>query len=814
MLQDLRFAARLILKRPWLAAAIVLSLALGIGANAAIFTYADSLLLRPAPGADPARLVEFYSHATGPGAAYGGYIPLSYPNYRDFDRENRVFASTALYTIYYAQWKPRAQADSQARALDGVLCTARYFSTLGLQPALGRFFSPADDAGNGKPVVVLGYQFWRTRLGGRATVLGQAISLSGHPYTIIGVAPRGFSGLWAGYPANFFLPITAAPFVGLTHLLQLRNQFSNFAIARLQPGVTLAQANAGLQIIARHLAREHPQSDAHLGAIVTHLGSVPKFFRGQVAAKTKWLGIVVALVLLIGIGNAANLLLVQATARRREMAIRAALGAGRGRLVRQTLTESVLLALLAGGVGLLLIRWVLPLMPRIEPWARVPLRPDKAVILFTLGLSLLVGLIFGLVPALRSARDGLTTPLKEGSAGAGHSRSWLRQGLVIAQVALCLVVLVGAGLGLRAMWRLADVNPGFDAAHLLYVKDGRIDPASRGLTGAPAAAWMEQIRQAALHTPGVEAAAYMLWLPLQGSVSQHSVQIPGVDPPPGHRGFTIDDMPVGPDFFAAIGLHLLRGRGFTRADLQRKGCLVVVDRAFARRYWPGQDPVGKSFRMLRQHPCRAVVVGESPTGKYRSLTEAPRPFVYYLENFTAAPAALIIRAAHPDAELLPLVRRLRPLDPRVQNTSALQTGEQFMSTPLGPMRAAARVLTALAVLALVLSIFGLYAVTAYSVGQRTREFGVRLALGETPRRLLARVVGQGVALAAIGVVIGLGLALGFLRLASAVLYGVRSAAPLLDLAMAALLIVVAALASLLPARRAARTNPVRALREE
>lgn len=810
MFRDFRFAVRMIRKRPWLACAIVLSLALGIGANAAIFTYAEALVWRKPAVAAPGRLLEFYSHAAGPGAVYGGYIPLSYPNYRDFRDRNQVFSSTAMYTIYYANWRHHARETS----LEGVLCTAHYFSTLGLQPAMGHFFTPADDAGTGKPVVVLGYQFWHNHLGGRASVLGQALDLGGHPYTVIGVAPRGFAGLWSGYRTDFFLPITAAPFVGLSTLMQQRDQFINFAFGRLKPGVTPAAAQANLQVIAQHLARTYPQADARLGAVVAPLGAVPAYFRGQVASKAQWLWIVVALVLLIGIANAANLLLVQASSRRRELAIRAALGAERGRLIRQTLTESVLLALIAGAISLLLVRFVLPLMPKIETWAKIPLHPSGAVIAFTFGLAFMVGLLFGIAPALRSAGADLTGPLKEGSAGAGQARSLLRQGLVVGQVALCLVVLVGAGLGLRALWTATRINPGFDAGHLLYVRDGVIDPASRGLTGAQASAWMEQIRQAALRTPGIQAAAYTLWLPLQGSVSQDYMSIPGEPPPPGDRGFQIDDIPAGPDFFAAMGIHLLRGQGFTRADLRRQDLPVVVDQAFAQRFWPGQNPIGKSFTMLQDPPRRAVVVGEAATGKYRSLTEAPRPFVYYLQDFNAAPAALILRAAHPQAELRPLVRRLGPLDPRLHSVDDLQTGKAFMALPLAPARSAAKVLTALAILALVLSIVGLYAVMAYAVGQRTREFGVRLALGETPGRLLARVVGQGVTLAVLGIIIGVAIALASLRLLAASLYGISPADPATYVSMVVLLAAVAALASYIPARRAARINPVQALREQ
>lgn len=810
MFSDFRFALRMIVKRPWLACAIVLSLALGIGANAAIFTYADALVWQKPPVAAPGRVIEFYSHATGPGAAYGGYIPLSYPNYQDFARQNQVFSSSAMYTIYNTTW----QHGNEKTNLKGVLCTHGYFSTLGLAPAAGRFFDSADDAGTGKPVVVLGYRFWRRRLGANPAVVGQGIELSGHPYTIIGVAPKGFEGLWAGYKAQFYLPVTAASDIGLSDLMQERDQFVNFAFGRLKPGVTPAAADADLGIIAAHLAKTYPQADAHLGAIAAPLGTVPHYFRAEVAAKTVWLWIVVALVLLIGIANAANLLLVQASGRRREMAIRAALGAERGRLVRQTLTESVVLAVIAGGISLLLLWWILPHMPAIEAWAQKPGAPGGAVVGFAFGLAVIVGLLFGIAPALRAAGGSLSAPLKEGTAGAGEQRSRLRQGLVVGQVALCLIVLVGAGLGLRAMWRATEINPGFDAAHMLYVRDGVIDPASRGLTGAAASAWMEQIRQAALRTPGIQAAAYMLWLPLQGSISQDYMSLPGIAPPPGDRGYNIDDIPVGPDFFRAMGIRLLQGHGFSRADLRRKDMAVVVDQAFARRFWPGQNPVGKTFTLLQDPPRQAVVVGEAPTGKYRSLTEAPRPFVYYLQDFAAAPAALVLRAAHPGSEVLPLVRRLGALDPRLHSSHELQTGTAFMALPLAPARAAAKVLTALAILALVLAITGLYAVMAYAVGQRTREFGVRLALGETPGRLLGRVVGQGMGLAGIGIAIGVAIALASLRLLGAALYGISPADPATYVSMAVLLAVVAAGACYMPARRAARVNPVQALREE
>ena len=818
LLSDLRFGFRLMARRPVIAAAAILSLALGIGANVTIFTFARASLLRTPAVHNPSRLAEVYTADHEANAPLNGYIPLSYPDFRDFRDRNRVFTGLLAYSpLGDATWKPTR---GPARPVTEQLVSGNYFQVLGVRPVLGRAFVPSETHAGGRFAVVLAHHFWRQQMRG-ANVLGRQMTLNGQAFTIVGVAPPGFTGMFSGLNPDFWAPVANSGRLsgfgntGSGQLAQRGNR-SFFAVGRLKPGVTLAAASANLEVIAKQLDAAYPLHDRKVfGGVAVSLGAIPKPFRGAALGMIGLLMAVVGLVLLIACANAANILLAQATGRQREMAVRSALGASRGRLIRQVLAESVVLSFAAGVLGVLFAVWAAPLLLRLRPTGfpvSFATQPDAAVLLFAFGLAVATGVIFGLAPALRAGGGALSGQMQSGGVRAGAGRSRLRNALVIGQVAVCLLVLVGAGLLLRSLANASAINPGFDASHLLMAAN--VDPQSLGYNGAAARAFMHRFAKAARQTPGVTAAAWVATPPLRTMESDTGLNLPGITPPPGHTHYQMQTTLVTPGYFAAMGTPILRGRAFDRADLAHARGVVIVNAAFARRFWPGQNPVGKQVTLYNgKQPSPAQVIGEVPTGKYRSLQEAPRPFIFQLHDLGQAAFLAMHTAGSPLAVYAAVERRLEAVDPDF-SSSDLVTGAQYLTVPLFAAKVVAILLTAFGVLALLLAVLGLYGVMAYAVSQRAREFGVRLALGASPRALSRMVVGQGLRTALLGILIGAGFTLLAAQGLSALLFHVSAADPVTYVSVAALLAAVSALACYLPARRAAQVDPAVTLREE
>jgi predicted permease len=814
-MRDLRYALRLILRNPGLSLIAILSLALGIGANTTIFSFADALLFQTPPVAQPNQLAEVYIHDTAPDAPLNGFLPYSYPDYLDYVARQHSFTGIAVYSPTNSA-NVALQPGAAPQPLDGQLVSANYFSLLGISPALGRWFTPQEGAVQGSgAVVVLSYTGWQQYFGGDPRVVGRQITMNQIPYTVIGVAPRGFAGVFGGVTCDFWAPISMAERLGNPGMLTSRGSHGLFAFGRLRPGVSLAAASADLTLIQTQLNREYPDNELKgITGIAVPMGLTPMPFRGFVSAGALLLAVVVGLVLLIACANAALVLLVEALGRRREWAVRSALGASRGRLIRQGLVHSVLLALAAGALGIGLSQWLGPLLLEMRP-AGFPislmLGLNAHLLLFTLALALVTGVLFGLAPAWQGARVNVLANLKDGTPGAGAARSRARSAFIVGQVALCVVVLVGSALCLRSLGHARAIDPGFDTRHLVVAA---IDPQSLGYTGAAAHRFLERAADAVRRESGVLAAAYITQPPLQISESDTEVLPPGMAPPPGHQGFDVDTTGVSPGFFHAAGTRLLEGRDFTRADLAAGHApVVVINETLARQFWPQGDAVGRTLNFPGSKNPPATIVGVAENGKYRSLGEAPRPYLYQLRSI-AGPAVLMIHVAgNPQAWTASLRRTLQQLDPNLLGAD-VRTIQQFMAVPLFPAHFTGILLGGFGVLALLLAVVGLYGVIAASVAQRTREYGIRMALGANAPALLRLVVGQGLRLALWGVGIGILLAALLTRFMAALLYGMSPLDPLSYLAAAAVLLAVAALASYVPALRATRIDPLKALRWE
>ncbi len=814
--QDLKHSARLLWKSPGFTFVIVLSLALGIGANSAIFSVVNTLLLRPLPVNRPARLIALATSDSHTIYPHG----LSYPDYLDYRQAGDVFSDVMLYTP-----EPFSLTQGgQSERLWGYIATENYFSMLDVRAGIGRVFRPEDgNVPGADPFVVLSYRYWQRRFGGDPGVVGQTAQINGHAFTVIGVASREFLGTEIYFAPDIWVPMMMAGPLFPLHpkLLEERDAHDFRAWARLRDGVTQEQAQAAIAARARQLEQAYPETNKNVKVLVFPEWEA-RFEAGTgkaLALASGMLMAVVALVLLIACANVANLLLARATARTREISIRRALGAGRGRLVRQLLTESLLMALLGGIAGVLLASWATGLLSSFRPPTDIPIlfdfRLDARVLVFTLLVAVLTGVIFGLAPALHVSNPSLVLALKgeEPTVKKGSRRMGLRGLLVIAQVSVSLLLLVCAGLFYRSLQQAEKVDTGFRNRNLLLFS---LSLRQHGYDEIRGREFYRQLLERTSALPGVKSASFAFPLPLDFFSSFDDVYVEGYQLRPGESKQSYGYCSVSAGFFRTAGTPLLRGRDFTADDRKDAPGVVIVNEAFARRFWPGQDPIGKRLRISDENAPYLTVVGEAGDGKYRTLAENPQPYLFLpVEQRYPAEASFVVETAGEPHAIVPAIRAtVRSLDENVPIFSVKSISEHINGRALLPFRLASGALAIFGALGMVLASVGLYGVLSYAVRQRTREIGIRMAIGAQPGQILRQVVRQGMALAVTGVALGLGVAFAVTRAISSILFGVSPTDPATFGAIPLVLLIVALLACVLPARRAMKVDPLVALRYE
>lgn len=811
LLQDLRYGSRMLLKRPGLSVIAVVTLALGIGANTAIFSLVNTVLLRPLPIDRPEQLVSVNSVSpTG-----DNNIPtLSYPNYRDYRDRNEAFAGLLCY-----RFAPISVSNNGVNErMWSYLVSGNYFDVLGVKPALGRYFTQEDDKAPGAhPVAVITYNCWKKRFGGAPDTVGRNVIVNGRSFSIIGVAAQGFYGSEISYvPEMWFPMMMLAQIEPGSNYLEDRDSSNFFVQGRLNAGVTTPQAEAALKTIAAQLAHEYPNENENRTIELSPPGLFGAFMRGPIIGFAGVLMAVVGLVLLLACTNLANLLLARATERRKEIAIRLAIGANRWRLVRQLLTESVLLATCGGALGLGLAYWLVDAMMAFKPPLDIPLSTelhlDYRVLVFTAVVSVLTGVVFGLLPALQATNPDLVPALKDETSIGGYRRSWLRNGLVVFQVSLSLLLLICAGLVLRGLQRAQLLNPGFVAQHAIEMS---FDLALQGYDGPRSKEFKRNLIERVRALPGVDNAGVSNFVPLTMNMNNNSIFVEGA---PQERGANIPQAmtsSASPGFIPALGAELLEGRDFTEQDGDTKPRAAIVNETFARRFWPGQSAVGKRFSFEGAAGPWIEVAGLMRDGKYFSLSEGATPFVYVnLRPENGSYLTLVVRTRSDPAGLIGVLRsEFQQLDGNLP-VYGVETMTEHMALPLFPARVAATLLGSFGLLALILAAIGIFGVMSYAVSQRTREIGIRMALGASGGRILRLVIGQGLKLIVLGLVIGLVSAFAGTRLMSSLLYGVSATDSVTFALIALLLIAVALLACYLPARRATKVDPMIALRYE
>jgi len=812
--QDLRYGARMLWKRPGLTAVVTLTLALGIGANTAIFGVVDRLLVRTLPVVEPERLVNLSGHDEK-----GGHdTSFSYPIYKDYRDQNDVFDGL----LAYSETAMNLSEGGQPERVTGALVSGNYFDVLGVAPALGRAFLPEEDRTPGThPVVVVSYGLWQRRFGADPKMVGRTITLNTYSFTVIGVAPAEFSGVRRGLSPDVYAPmqmIAQAWPARKPDDLSNRNFSWLDLMGRLKPGVTRAQAQTAMSALSSRIMQVQPNTWPMIELEDGSQGETGEI--NDLRTPLKLLMATVALVLLIACFNVANLLLARATSRSREMAVRLAVGASRNRLIRQLLTESLLLSLLGGLLGLMLAVWLSDALAAYSPptgGSAPPLldaRLDWRVLAFTTALSLLTGLFFGLVPAWRSSKPNLTVALKEESGAAGGGRVRLRGALVSAQIALSLVVLVCAGLCARSLLVLQRIDAGFDAAKVLVVG---LNLSLNGYKEEQGRQFYANLLERVSALPGVEAASLARVVPLTGSGMRMTVGVEGYTPA-DDKPINFDMNIVGPRYCATMKLPLVAGREFTANDNKGAPPVVIINEAVARIYWPNQNPLGKHLMMSapgQDKPQPVEIIGVVAGSRYRSLTEDFRPGMLLPAAQNYAPdLSLHLRSAMRPTSLIETARReLRALDPQLPATR-IRTLEEQRRNSLYSERVTALLLSAFGGLALLLASLGIYGVMAYAVTQRTREVGVRMALGAQTGDVLRLMLRQGAWLIVAGVALGLAGAFAATRLIRNFLYQVSATDPLTFAAAALLLAGVALLACYIPARRATKVDPIVALRCE
>jgi macrolide transport system ATP-binding/permease protein len=809
LLQDLRYGMRMLLKKPGFTFIAIISLALGIGANTAIFSLVNTAALLKLPVAQPDQLVALNNTAEN-----RMFPTFSYPNYKDFRDRNEVFSGLIAYRIAPLS----VSYNGVNERLWGYEVTGNYFETLGVGAAVGRVITTDDDVTPGAhPVTVLSYKYWQSRFGGDPEILDKNIIVNGRSFTVIGVAPRGFYGTEIISAPEFWFPMAMQAQIEIGYEWLNERDTENISLqGRLKPGVSRAQAQAAINSIALQLEGEYPDINQGKRITIGTPGFVGGTMRGAVLGFAGLLMAVVGLVLLLACTNLANLLLARVTERRKEIAVRLALGASRFRLVRQLLTESLLLALAGGLLGLLLAFWLVDLAIAFKPPIDVPLtiqlHIDQRVLLFSIALSVMTGVLFGLLPALQATKTDLVSALKDEAATSGYRRSYLKSGLIVFQVALSLVLLISGGLMLRGLQRAQTLDLGFNPQNAVELS---FDLRLQGYDTARGKEFQKRLLERVRALPGVEAAGTAELVPVDLHFSRVPIYIEGQLPQRSANTPRALTSRISPGYFGAMGTRLVEGRDFIEQDDQNAVRVAIINETFARRFWPGEDPIGKRFSIGEPDAPKLQVIGIVEDGKYAGLAEDPKPFVYrpVWQSYAGA-TNLIVRSQTDQQKMIAALRsELQQMDSQLPISSA-KTLVDHLSLPLFPARIAASVLGSFGVIALVLAAIGIYGVMSYGVSRRTREIGIRMALGAETRDVMNMILRQGMTLAGLGVVIGLLAAFALTRVMASLLYGVSATDPATFVLISLLLTGVALIACYIPARRATKVDPMVALRYE
>ncbi len=813
LLQDIRYGVRMLLKQPGFALIAVVALALGVGANATIFSFVNGLVLRPIEGVtEPERLAAVYTSDYDSGI----YGASSYPDYVDFRDQVDAFEGLAACE----ETVMSLTGVDEAERLRGAYVTGNYFDVLGVGARFGRMLQPADDVTPGAhPVVAISHSVWQRRFGGDPGIIGKTLALDGVPYTVVGVGAERFRGLRLGQPPEFWIPMMMES-VGT---LNKRGNRGIEITGRLKSGVTPEQAQSELTTLASRLAQSYPETN--LGTLERPNEPRPVTVLREsriepAAQRNLWfvsllLFAVVGLVLLIACANVANLTLARTSMRRREIAVRLALGASRWRLVQQLLTESTMLALVGGAAGLLLALWAVDLLPSFFPpeaAGGLDLSLDWRVLAFTFSVSVLTGLLFGLAPALQASRPNLIPALKEDAGGSGYGprRLSLRNALVVAQLALSLVLLIGAGLFLRSLRQSIAFDPGFTTQNLLLAS---LETRGAKLSKEQGQAFYQQALERVGGLPGVSAVSLTRNVPISGGGSRRTVEIEGYQPQP-NESTELNFNVVGSAYFKTMNIPVVAGRDFNQQDREGGPGVVIINEELARRYFPGQNAVGKRLRLdSEQRP--AEIVGVARNARYRDLREATLPFIYVpLAQEYRPGMTLLVRTTVDPAKVLPSVRsKIQSLNRDVP-VYAVKTMTEHIGAALAPDQMLTVLLSVFGGTALLLAVTGIYGVMSYMVARRTHEIGIRMALGANRADILKLIVRQGMTLIIIGVALGLALAIGLMRLVASLLFNVSTTDSLTFGGISLLLAAVALVACYVPARRATKVDPLIALRYE
>jgi len=817
LIQDVRFATRILLKRPGFSSIIIVTLALGIGANTAIFSVTDKLLIRSLAVKEPNKLVLINTVCVSP--HFVGNL-FSYPNFKDYKQQNEVLSGLLAFT----RTNLDLNRNDQVERVQAEYVSSNYFDMLGVKPARGQLFSETqEEAAGSQPVAVVSDGFWRKRFGGEPNLIGQTITLNGFPLTVIGITPAEFNGFLLEQPTEVWVPASMNPQLSQSNVLENRKTQWLQMMGRIRDGVSQKQAEESFDILAQQIRDANtppgvvtkglPFSEWHMQ--FEPGGQGLSILRKRFSVSLQLLTGVVGLVLLIACTNVAGLLLARGVLRRKELAIRTALGAGAFRLGRQLFTESLLLAVVGGSAGLLLAPWLVSLLVKTQSRLTIGQNLfgdglDKRVLLFATLTTLLAGLLFGVVPALQGAKADLLPALKDDAANRPDHRFNIRSLLVVTQLALAVIVLIGAGLCIKSLRNLLAIDPGYSTENVLIVP---IELDEKKYGAVRGRALQEQLMERFLATPGIESVSTATVIPLSGGRYVSTIFVEGRQPLPDEQ-MAFDRNDVGLDYYETMGIRILKGRSFTEDD-RASGSAIIINEALAQRLFPNEEAIGKRLKQQTKGPTFEIV-GISANIKHHDLTESPVPHFDILSRRTDYNpyANIVVRTKGNAAASIAAIRdEIRAIDSSLQVTEIESMSEQI-GTALAAMSLASTLVGIFGLVALLLAALGLYGVMAYTVAQRTREIGVRMALGAQVRDVISLVVRQGLRLIVAGVVLGLAASYALTRLVQSFLYGVSPTDPAVFVIIALVLGGVALLACFVPARRATKVDPLIALRCE